>query len=308
MDLKIIRLTSNNFSRVVLKKNTELPDSDALNRLEKKATGDTILSHWGVVTPNGDLVGFGEFATGAWDPVLKPGTAQVTIRVASDWRNRGVGSLILQEIERFAHKNMVEVLLTGIQDTNDKDLRWAEKQGFMKTWHTFESRLELTGCMIGHHSDLKPRGIRFTTLADYPQTNDYYKRFWDFWWELVSDVPGMEGKPQPDLEYMLNLTKDFDKQGFILAVEDDRWVALSIVIKESEEACYNSMTGVSRDYRGRGLAQAIKRKAIEYALQKNIKYIRTHNDSRNASMLAVNKKLGYQQEPGIYGLQKNIGR
>ena len=33
-----------------------------------------------------------------------------------------------------------------------------------------------------------------------------------------------------------------------------------------------------------------------------MRYIRTNNDSNNAPMLAVNRKLGYKSEPGLYRL------
>ena len=74
---------------------------------------------------------------------------------------------------------------------------------------------------------------------------------------------------------------------------------MSLIIKESNEVYYNSLTGVHRDYRGKGLALAVKLKAIDYAKQKGAKFIRTHNDSNNMPMLNVNQKLGYEKMPGL---------
>lgn len=106
---------------------------------------------------------------------------------------------------------------------------------------------------------------------------------------------------------MIALLKDYDKKGFIVAVDGDQWIAMSMIVKENEDVYYNSMTGVDQRYRGKGLAQAVKIKAIEYALQNKVKYIRTHNNSKNTPMLYVNRKLGYEEKPGIYGLTKRIG-
>jgi ribosomal protein S18 acetylase RimI-like enzyme len=69
---------------------------------------------------------------------------------------------------------------------------------------------------------------------------------------------------------------------------------------------YNLMTGVDQAYRGRKIAQALKLKSIELAQAYGADYIRTHNDSTNASMLAINRKLGYQPQPGEYRLVKNL--
>ena len=63
---------------------------------------------------------------------------------------------------------------------------------------------------------------------------------------------------------------------------------------------YNMVTGVDRAHRGRGVALAIKLLAIRCARRYGAVYIRTHNDSENAPMLAINRKLGYQPQPGLY--------
>lgn len=312
MVLKVLLLSSKNYSEIVRVRCTGQPDLDTLKGLEKKATSETLLYNVGVTTPTGKLVGFGMSVSGEWDPILKPGYVEVNINVDHEWRNQGIGSWILDEIEGFAQKNHAKAFQTSIQDVKEKELEWAKKKGFNMATHTFESRLDISSIEWSQYDSifkgLELSGIRFTTFAEYFQgaDSDSNNRFWDFWWELVSDVPSMEGKPRPDNDSMNKLTKDFDKRGFILAVEDGRLVAMSMIIKETDEVCYNSMTGVSRDDRGKGLAQAVKIKAIEYALRNNVKYIRTHNNSKNAPMLSVNKKLGYKQKHGNFGLIKPL--
>lgn len=48
------------------------------------------------------------------------------------------------------------------------------------------------------------------------------------------------------------------------------------------------------------LTQALKLLAIRCARRYGAVYIRTHNDSENAPILAINRKLGYQPQPGLY--------
>ncbi len=62
------------------------------------------------------------------------------------------------------------------------------------------------------------------------------------------------------------------------------------------------ITGVERAYRGRHIALALKLLGIRYAKARGALTIRTNNDSQNVPMLAVNRKLGYRPEPGIYRL------
>jgi RimJ/RimL family protein N-acetyltransferase len=54
------------------------------------------------------------------------------------------------------------------------------------------------------------------------------------------------------------------------------------------------ITGTSRDYRGRGLALAVKLASTHWAAANGITQIVTTNDERNAAMLAINRRLGYQ--------------
>lgn len=310
MDLKMAALTSENFSEIVRVENPSLPNKNTLRIYEKKATSETILKNVGVITPNGQLVGYGMFAAGPWDPILKPGYAEVSIKIDDEWHGMRIEGWILKEIEELALKNKTKVLQTQIQDIKEAELEWARKEGFEISGHIFESQLDLSLFKTDSYSslinELTSSGIKFTTLADYPQDQSIQERFWDFWWELAQDVPGMSDKPRPENEQMINLTKDYEKKGFILAVDGMVWVAMSMVLQESAETGYNSMTGVHPQYRGRGLAKAIKGKAIEYALQNGMKFLRTNNDSKNKPMLAVNQRFGYEQKPGFYVLTKRL--
>jgi len=62
-----------------------------------------------------------------------------------------------------------------------------------------------------------------------------------------------------------------------------------------------------REYRGRGLAQALKLQTVLLGKRAGLRYIRTNNDSKNTPMLAVNRKLGYRPSPGILRLVCELG-
>ena len=49
-----------------------------------------------------------------------------------------------------------------------------------------------------------------------------------------------------------------------------------------------------RDWRGRGVAGALKSAQIAWARQAGIRRLVTSNDAPNAAMLAVNRRLGYR--------------
>jgi RimJ/RimL family protein N-acetyltransferase len=66
------------------------------------------------------------------------------------------------------------------------------------------------------------------------------------------------------------------------------------------------ITGVDRMYRGRKIALALKLLAIRWAIEKGASCIVTDNDSQNAPMLAINRKLGYVPRPGIFRLTRQL--
>ena len=68
----------------------------------------------------------------------------------------------------------------------------------------------------------------------------------------------------------------------------------------------NAFTGVIPEYRGRGIATALKVKTILHAREVGVSEILTQNDSENEPMLAINRKLGYQNWPGAYVLKATI--
>ena len=93
----------------------------------------------------------------------------------------------------------------------------------------------------------------------------------------------------------------------ILALAGDEWVSYTALTSLGDPNMLNHfMTGVDRRYRGRKLALAVKLLSIRYARQHGIRYLETSNDSANAPMLAINEKLGYQRQQGVYTLIKSI--
>ncbi len=69
---------------------------------------------------------------------------------------------------------------------------------------------------------------------------------------------------------------------------------------------YTMHTGVLPEYRGRHIALALKLQTIRLARQLGAEYLRTHNDSQNAPILAINQKLGYRPLPGFYRMLKAL--
>ena len=68
------------------------------------------------------------------------------------------------------------------------------------------------------------------------------------------------------------------------------------------------MTGVRREFRGRGIATALKLRTVEYARDHGVREIRTWNEINNQRMLAINTRFGFVRQPAWITLQKDLER
>jgi GNAT superfamily N-acetyltransferase len=67
------------------------------------------------------------------------------------------------------------------------------------------------------------------------------------------------------------------------------------LIRDSDrpDRAENSLTAVRRDWRGRGVAGALKETAIAWAAANGIRELYTWTQTGNENMRAVNERLGY---------------
>ncbi len=101
---------------------------------------------------------------------------------------------------------------------------------------------------------------------------------------------------------------DFFLEAYIIAVKDDEFIGLSSHWKkEEQDVLYTQLTGVREKYRGKGLATAMKVKAIEIASDKGIPKIRTDNETGNEAMLHINQKMGFKKKPAWINYEKLLG-
>lgn len=206
MTYTVIALTSENYGCLVRETGMDLPTVDVLRWYEKKCATETIMHRIGAITPEGRLVGFAMAVTGPWDPILRQGYFEISVQVAPDWRKKGIGTRLYEEITTFASEQKAIALQAPIRETQSHDIEWAERRGFIKTLHTFASELSLPqfdpNSFNASITAAESTGLRFISLEGYPQDDESFKRFVDFYWNLALDSPGMEGKPRPSFEEM----------------------------------------------------------------------------------------------------------
>lgn len=256
------------------------------------------------------MVGFCDAASWPWEP---PHRFWISTVVAPDHRRRGLGAQLADAALAFARKQEATQLAAEVRDNMPEGVRFAERYGFRTDRHIFESRLPLADFdeqrFAGAVERAESEGIRFLSLADLGDTDEARRRLYDINATLARDIPGHDGDFMPFEQFQKTVCSAswYRPDGQIVALVDDTWVGMAAVgYFANTNSMYNMFTGVDSSWRGRGIALALKLLAIACARRYSAAYISTNNDSENAPMLAVNRRLGYQSEPGYYRMIRDL--
>jgi RimJ/RimL family protein N-acetyltransferase len=151
-------------------------------------------------------------------------------------------------------------------------------------------------------------GIKSTTLAGWSDP-DRVRKLYDLSERTVQDVPHT-------LTIVREAFEDFEKRiespdrlhdRFWIALDGDRPVAMSYLKYPPVRGdVWTGYTCSDPEYRGRGLASGIKLQTLAQAIELEVPFVCTDNDSENAPMLHINEKLGYRPRPGFVEHHKRV--
>ena len=277
-------------------------------RIERQRSPEDKVLRLMAATADGTVVGTGLGYSGIG---TKPGEFGIKIRVDQPYQGQGAGRALCQAIEAWAIAEGATRLAAGVREVHEDALAWARRRGYEVEYHIFRSRLPLADWNAAAFAPdverAKAAGIRFSSFAAEITGEASYERCYDFVGRLMDDIPGALGRNRAPYERWRNNFRtrpEMDPAGWIMAIDGDRWVGLSSVVRRPDEGFFTGFTGIEREYRGRGIALALKVVSLEYARSIGAREIFTSNHSVNAPMLAVNRKLGYLPEPGSFNLVK----
>lgn len=234
-----------------------------------------------------------------------PTSATMRIVVEPTLRGRGIGSRLFEEIrEHPVYKD--RKVFSQARDNDPASMRFLQKRGFKQDAHVFESWINPQEFDLSRFQPYIDRvlasGLRLTTLAELGDTDDNRYRLWEIENVTDFDIPGLD----PD---QLTSWEDarqswfsatwYDPANHYIALDGDKWVGASACAELSPGICwYVQHTCVLREYRGRGIATAVKALATNYAKDRGATVLRANNHQDNTAMLAISQKFGFQPEPG----------
>jgi GNAT superfamily N-acetyltransferase len=221
------------------------------------------------------------------------------ITVLPEHRRRGVGSAIYSAISDVAREAGKTLLVGRTTADRPESLEFLEHRGFQEHERMKVVRLHLADARLA--SIDPPEGIEITSLEARPEL---VEGVYAVAIEALPDIPG-DGPVAPDTLAEFRM-RDVDRDaippgGFALALEagTDRVVGYAnlLIPPRTSKVAWHGMTAVVRDWRGRGVARALKAATISWAAANGLEALDTANDIDNAPMRAVNSRLGYRPQP-----------
>ena len=241
---------------------------------------------------------------------LESGTYWSNLMVHPQARRRGVGGALythlLRELEAYQPKS----LGGNTQEGQDAAVRFLEARNWKEHNRSWESWLKLSDFDPSHFVGAAERaltnGYRITTFdlleREDPQAR---RKFYELDLEATRDIPVPEGEEDfsfPTFErYWERMSKkpNYCPDLWFVALDSSgNYAGISqLCPREADTDLATGFTGTGRAHRRRGVALALKLKAIEYALEQSAPWIRTNNLQANRPMLSINEALGFQKQP-----------
>jgi GNAT superfamily N-acetyltransferase len=211
----------------------------------------------------------------------------LNVRVRPDASRRGIGG----ELYRSLREHILELDVlraTSMFDESPESIAFAQKRGWAEKRAETISMLDPrtvtaappAGVELVPTSELDPHELHRIdeeTTRDLPALVQIEEIPYDEWLGFVWDDPL------------------FTREGSFGAVVDGKVAAISFLTANLDHGrAFNMFTATAREYRGRGLALAVKLASTRWAAENGITQIVTTNDETNAPMLAINRRLGYK--------------
>jgi GNAT superfamily N-acetyltransferase len=244
-------------------------------------------------------------------PTRRPGRGEMRLSVAPACRRHGLGSALLDHAIAWAVPRALTSIRTSFQmlppgQPEPPAARFLAGRGFVELQRYLGSRLDLTFWQLAPFlpalQRLEDEGIKFVRFDEVDRTPELIEALYELDDLGRRDIPLIETEPAEHESKSAWLT-EFQQQthpSLFLAMHRSSPVAMARIENWG-------FTTVRRDWRGKGLATALKAFGLNHARAAGMKEILTENAAANAPMLAVNRKLGYCFDPPEIEVIRRLG-
>jgi GNAT superfamily N-acetyltransferase len=266
-----------------------------------------------IAEADGQVVAYAYGFEIAWAPPA--GRYWCVIRVLPDYGRRGIGQRLYAHLLADLRVRGATAALLELDDTLAVLRPALERRGFRALLHSWTFTLDPRTCDLAAFAapDRRLSGLQITTLTDeLAHGADWLPPLHQLYTAVAGDVPiPIHPHPAPPpawlAEQALGLP-DSLPDAFFIVRDGLHYVGMSYLHRDLDDPgrLLQRITAIQAEYRGRGIALALKLKTIEYAQRQSFHEIRTAVESNNPSMLAINARLGFVQGPGLVLFEKRL--
>jgi GNAT superfamily N-acetyltransferase len=235
------------------------------------------------------------------------GSWRVNVLVDQRWRQKGVGAFLLARLEAHAKDNGAKRLIAAVRGNEPESAAFATSHGYAQFHERIDAYIDVPAfdaAPFGDPDDKMRRiGIRLATYGALMQehaadTEAFQRRMYPAIWAMARDVPAPTPMPETPPPFEQSKRAFFEGPGIdpettIVALRGDDIVGMSVTAVKDNGTAYTNFTGVARAERGKGIALAMKLRALAALKKRGIRLFGTTNDEQNAAMRGINRKLGY---------------
>ena len=306
------------YERLVEIYNANYPDypisvAERRSRDESLDRTKYVLKRFGCIDLDLDqIVGFGDIMN--LPDMYHPRKFMTGILVDPNEQGRGIGRAIYNKLsEELVNHNATLAWAMSKEDLPQR-IEFFRRRGFLEKSRIWESRLDLTTSdptkLARYVGNALEKGITFTTLAEEQRHGEaslrkIHELVQLIWADMPREAP-FTPLTYENWESFSLKNPQLLPEAYFIARDGPDYVGMSNVFRIDTEprVLQQDDTGVIREYRGRGIATALKLKVIEYGKKNEYRTIKTWNDSVNDAMLAVNTKLGFKRQVGWIMMEK----
>jgi len=245
---------------------------------------------------------------------------RVVLRVAPAWRRRGVGHALLTVLDAHAREHGAARVIAAIRGDEPEGVAFAKTAGYSPFHERIDAYIEIATFDPSGFEDpdaiASRAGVRLASYAELVREHGedlegFQRELLPAIWSMARDVPSPTPMPEqpPPFEQARRMffePPNASRDATIFALRGDRVVGVTATIVKDNDVAYTNFTGVAREERRKGIALALKLRALRELKTVGARLFGTTNDEQNAAMRGINRRLGYRPDPPTTVVEKKL--